>query len=67
MVLFHIQDYVSARQYLLEAAKSSPENSIALYYLMNSYLKEGNDKEAFKLVPDILKYSPGAITDLIQN
>ncbi len=61
MTFYHARNYIIAEKYLRDAAEADSTNAIARIYLKNIYFSQGKIEEARKLIPEILRFSPGAI------
>ena len=66
MVYYHANDFESAKNYLIMAIDSEAANGIARYYLSKIFSFQGKDKEAIKLIGEIIRYSPDAFPNLIK-
>lgn len=67
MCFFHLQNFTIAKFYLQQAARKDSSNTIARYYLLNILNREGNQQDAFNLIPEILKFSPLALPNPAGN
>jgi len=67
MTFYHAGNYIIAEKYLRDAAEADSTNAIARIYLKNIYFSQGKIEEAQKLIPEILRFSPGAIPGFEQN
>ena len=67
MVFYHAKNYIIAEKYLRDAADADSTNAIARIYLKNIYFSQGKLDEARKLIPEILRFSPGAIPGFEEN
>ena len=67
MTFYHAKNYIIAEKYLRDAAGADSTNAIARIYLKNIYFSQGKIEEAQKLIPEILRFSPGAIPGFEEN
>lgn len=65
MAYYHADDYEQSQKFLIDASKDDETNGIARYYLMKISNSEKKEKEAVKMISEIIRYSPDAFPSFI--
>lgn len=66
MAFYHAGNLQIAQSYLVKAVDEEDANCIARYYLMKIYGFQKKEREAAKLIDEIVRYSPDAFPNLVQ-
>ncbi|MBA4406808.1 hypothetical protein C0389_05995 [bacterium] len=66
MAFYHAGNLQIAQSYLVKAVDEEDANCIARYYLMKIYGFQKKEREAAKLIDEIVRYSPDAFPNLVK-